>query len=323
MEKRVVIFLVLSLAVILGYDLLLKQFGLLPAPSETVQDLPLETTTTPSGGSDSPSPSAGDRTASSANAETSPRQASSEQTRVTEQTVVIETDLIRVGLQARGGVISSWELKHHHTAAPEQRPVQLVHQGAKFKEPLSLSTADTAADKILREGLHAIDTDFTTLDSAHPVGHATLRFRDSASGLMVSKRLTFHQGSYLVDVAVTVEGLTGAYDIVLGTNFGIVEWGDGFIGLIGSASMVDGKVEKETPDKEKEIERKGAVQWVALQDKYFLSVVMPQNANAAWAKKEEVDKLVSAGVRMPCASSLSRPPTGSVSVSPNNRPVNF
>ncbi len=300
MEKRVVIFLVLSLAVILGYDLLLKQLGLLPAPPETVQGPPAETTAPPSGVSDSPSPSAGDRTASSANAETSPRQASSsEQAQITEQTVIIETDVIRVGLQARGGVISSWELKHHLTAAPEQKPVQLVHQGAKFKEPLSLSTADTAADKVLREGLHAIDTDFTTLDSAHPVGHATLRFRDLASGLMVSKRLTFHQGSYLVDVAVTVEGLTGAYDIVLGTNFGIVEWGDGFIGLIGSASMVDGKVEKETPDKEKEIERKGAVQWVALQDKYFLSVLMPQNANATWAKKEEVDKLVSAGVRMP------------------------
>lgn len=34
MEKRVVIFLVLSLAVILGYDLLLKQLGLLPPPKQ-------------------------------------------------------------------------------------------------------------------------------------------------------------------------------------------------------------------------------------------------------------------------------------------------
>lgn len=32
MEKRVVIFLVLSLAIILGYDLLLKQMGWLPEP---------------------------------------------------------------------------------------------------------------------------------------------------------------------------------------------------------------------------------------------------------------------------------------------------
>src|SRR5262249_35910579 len=142
---------------------------------------------------------------------------------------------------------------------------------------------------------------FTSLDSGHPVGHATLRFRDSTSGLTVLKRLTFHQGSYLVDVSLTVEGLPGAYDVVLGTNFGIVEWGDGFIGLIGSASMVDAKVEKETPDKGKEIERKGAVQWVALQDKYFLSVLLPQGANAAWAKKED-EKLVSAGLRMPPAA---------------------
>ena len=82
---------------------------------------------------------------------------------------------------------------------------------------------------------------------------------------------------------MTVDGLSGAYDIVLGTNFGIVEWGDGFIGLIGSASLVDGKVEKETPDLE--LERKGSVQWVALQDKYFLSVLMPQGASAALAKK--------------------------------------
>jgi len=297
MERRVVIFLVLSLAVILGYDLLLKQLGLLPPP-ETVQEPPAETTSTPAGGSDvSPAAAIKDRPVSSVKPEEASRQpSSSDQAQGHERIVMIETDLVRVGLDARGGVISSWELKRHHTAPPEEKPVQLVHQGAKFKEPLSVSTSDAAADKVLREGLFAVETDFTSLDNAHPVGHATLRFQDSASGIKVLKHLTFHQGSYLVDVALTVEGLTGGYDVVLGTNFGIVEWGDGFIGLIGSASLVDGKVEKETPDNE--LERKGAVQWVALQDKYFLSVLMPQDASAALAKKEG-EKLVSAGVRMP------------------------
>ena len=298
MEKRVVIFLVLSLAVILGYDLLLKQLGLLPTPPDTVQGPPpAETTETPGSNPDVP-PSAKERDRSnpSVKPDTSVRQPSSpDQSQPPEQTVTVETDLVRVGLDARGGVISSWELKRHHTSPPDAKPVQLVHQGAKFKGPLSISTSDAAADKILRDGLYAIETDFTSLDSAHPVGHAVLRFRDAASGLTVVKHLTFHQGSYVVDVALTVEGLTGTYDVVLGTNFGIVEWGDGFIGLIGSASLVDGKVEKETPDNE--LERKGAVQWVALQDKYFLSVLMPQAATAALAKKEG-EKLVSAGVRM-------------------------
>ena len=299
MEKRVVIFLILSLAVIFGYDLLLKQFGLLPSP-ETIQEPPSEASSARPGDAGAPTstPAAdASRSAAPAKREALPRESSPPQhIPASEQVVVIETDLVRVGLDTRGGVISSWELKHHRTAPPEGQPVQLVHQGAKFKGPLSISTSEPAAEKVLSDGLYAIEADITSLDSSHPESHVTLRFQDSGSGLKVFKRLTFHQGSYLVDVAVTVEGLSGGYDVVLGTNFGIVEWGDGFIGLIGSASLVDGKVEKETPDTE--LERKGAVQWVALQDKYFLSVLMPENASAAWAKKEG-EKLVSAGVRMP------------------------
>ena len=302
MEKRVVIFLVLSLAVILGYDLLLKQLGLLPPPA-TVQEPPSEPSDTLRDNTDASTSGTGEgasRTTAPAKPEAPPQQtASSNQAQPPERTVVIETDLIRVTLDGLGGVISSWELKRHHTSPPEEKPVQLVHQGAKFKGPLSIATSDAAADKAFRDGLYEIETDFTSLDNAHTVGHATLRFQESGSGLKVVKRLTFHQGSYLVDVAVTVEGLTGGYDVVLGTNFGIVEWGDGFIGLIGSASLVDGAVQKETPDTE--MERKGAVQWVALQDKYFLSVLMPQGASAALAKKEG-DKLVSAGVRIPRAA---------------------
>lgn len=56
-------------------------------------------------------------------------------------------------------------------------------------------------------------------------------------------------------MSVALEGITDPYDVVLGTNFGIVEWGSGFIGVIGSASQVDDKVDNETP--EKELERKG------------------------------------------------------------------
>jgi YidC/Oxa1 family membrane protein insertase len=212
-----------------------------------------------------------------------------------EQTVMIETDLVRAELSNRGGTIRSWELKRYHTGLPEAKPVQLVYQGGKFKGPLSITVANADLDKVFREGLYTIEKDFTKLDAAHPVGHVTMQFHDSATHLSVEKRLTFHHDSYLVDMSFSVEGVTESYDIGLGTNFGIVEWGDGFIGLIGSASRVDDKVEKETP--EKELERKGAVQWVALQDKYFLSVLIPKAGTAAIAKTEG-EKIVSAGLRM-------------------------
>ena len=307
MDKRVVIFLVLSLAIILGFDFLLKQMGWLPepppaqdaavpAPSSAERKPTPAPVTDKDSGSTSPSvPAKSSQKSGAPSSDISPP--------ASEQTVTIETDLVRVGLSNRGGVIQSWELKRYHTAPPEKKPVQLVYQGGKFKGPLSITVANAEIDKTIREGLYGIEKDFTILDAAHPVGHVTMQFHDSATHLGVEKRLTFHNDSYVVDVSVDLEGVTEPYDVGLGTNFGIVEWGSGFIGVIGSAWRVDDKIEKETP--EKELERKGTVQWVALHDKYFISALMPKQGTAAVAKNEG-EKIVSAGVRM-AASGLASP----------------
>ena len=306
MDKRVIVFLVLSLAIILGFDFFMRQMGWLPEPPPA-QDSSVQT---PASSEQEPTPAGTvgkDVGSTSPNVPNQPGQksgaaAASVALPVSEQTVTVETDLVRVELSNLGGVIRSWELKRYNTAPPEVKPVQLVYQGGKFKGPLSLTVANADVDKMFREGLYNIEKDFTKLDAAHPVGHVTMRFHNAAAQIGVEKRLTFHHDSYLVDMSFAIEGMTESYDIGLGTNFGIVEWGDGFIGLIGSASQVDNKVEKETP--EKELERKGTVQWVALQDKYFLSVLMPKEGAAALAKTED-PKVVSAGVRMAASGAAS------------------
>lgn len=299
MEKRVVVFLVLSLAVILGYDLLLKQLGLLPTAPPAQQEAPVEGVPAVAREETSPpapsQPESGQPQSARQGAEAVSTQVSAGTSSSSERSLTIESDLIKIAVGSKGGVVTSWELKQYRTAVPEAKPVQLVYHGGKFREPLSLVTANAGIEKALREGLYDIEQDIAVIDAAHPIGHVTLRYRDPASGVTVQKSLTVRFGSYLIDVALSVQGLADPYEVVLGTNFGIVEWGDGLIGLIGSASLVDGKVEKETP--ETELERKGAVQWVALQDKYFLSVLMPQGATAALVKKEG-DKLVTGRVRM-------------------------
>ena len=306
MDKRVIVFLVLSLAIILGFDFFMRQMGWLPEPPPA-QDSSVQT---PASSEQEPTPAGTvgkDVGSTSPNVSNQPGQksgaaAASVALPVSEQTVTVETDLVRVELSNLGGVIRRWELKRYNTAPPEVKPVQLVYQGGKFKGPLSLTVANADVDKMFREGLYNIEKDFTKLDAAHPIGHVTMRFHNAAAQIGVEKRLTFHHDSYLVDMSFAIEGMTESYDIGLGTNFGIVEWGDGFIGLIGSASQVDNKVEKETP--EKELERKGTVQWVALQDKYFLSVLIPKEGASALAKTEE-PKVVSAGVRMAASGAVS------------------
>jgi len=47
--------------------------------------------------------------------------------------------------------------------------------------------------------------------------------------------------------------ITGTLATGLGTNFGIIEWTEGLIGLIGPASRVNDKIEKDLPDTEQEL----------------------------------------------------------------------
>lgn len=299
MEKRVVIFLLVSLVIIVGYEFLLKELGLLPQPPAVEESKPASAGTgTSSASRDSTSPSATQSSGSDAPITVA------ESTRAPagpppsdEQTVEVVTDLFRVRFTNRGAEIKSWELARYLTADPKQpKPVELVHQEGKFRGPLAVQTADPRVSASLRQGLYQVERDFTTLDAGHQTGHLVFTYQAPDHAVRVTKTLTFRHGSYLVDIAVKAEGLSGPIDLGLGTNFGVTEWGEGFIGLIGPATWVDDKLEKDVPDAE--AERKGAVRWVALQDKYFLSVLIPSGSGAAAALvKKEGDKLVSAGVR--------------------------
>ncbi len=295
MEKRVIVFLLLSLAIIFGYEYVLKELGLAPpAPIESDSGTMSEPVPTPAHQETGPAkpdtlqsfPPAPDAGLAGRGRSALP---------VGEETVEIDTPLYRARMASQGAVISSWELKRYRGATDDQ-PVQLVRQGSKFPAPLALTAANASLTKELQEGLYTVERDFSSLDQTHPTGRMVFRYRNDATGVWVEKELTFHADSYLVDVALRQRGVDGSVTVVLGTNFGIVEWGDGFIGLIGSASMVDGHVEKETPDSE--AERKGQVQWAALQDKYFLSVLIPKQTGTVLVKKE-ADKLVSTSVRIP------------------------
>lgn len=299
MEKRVIVFLIISLVVIIGYDFLLKEMGLVPPPEPTQEtatadrSVPIEKAAPPEGvpakSATPPSPPVVESSTPSGSVQSGTGTAGEE------QTIEVDTELFRAKFSNRGAVLKSWELKRYTTTVENGRqPVQMVYSGGRFKGPLSLITGDQAVTNDLGNALYHVTQDVSRLDSAHPVGHVTFRYHDAQRNLDVEKEFTFHHETYVVDIAVRTQGLAAPVDVTLGTNFGIVEWGEGFIGLMGSASLVDDKVLKETP--EGEAERKGDVKWSAIQDKYFLSVLMPQKASAALAKKEG-DKLVSAGVR--------------------------
>lgn len=300
MERRVIIFLVLSLVIVAGYDYLLKQLGVIPSTTEEAAPAVDSKDKLQSKTEAQPAVSATTRSVPENKATGSEGRTWEDSSRAiepsAEQVVTVETDFLRVELTNRGGVIKSWQLKRYSTETQTgPQPVQLVYHGGQFPGPLSLRISDEAATRELQQALYSVEDTGLRLDAGRPTGRVTFIYRNPKSGLAIEKTLSFRHDSYLVDVEVKTEGLQGPVDVGMGTNFGIIEWGEGFIGLIGPASMVDDKIEKETP--EQEAERSGSVQWAALQDKYFLSVIIPSQGTAVRVKKES-ERVVSSQVKV-------------------------
>ncbi|MDR4468013.1 MAG: membrane protein insertase YidC [Nitrospira sp.] len=301
MDKRVIVFLALSVTIILGYEYLLNELGLLP---ETAVSEPADQPTT----EESPS-HADTRNLESqapplqvASGESSPKpiadNANVQEVRnelTVPEVVEVETNLYRAKFTSRGAALTSWELKQYRSTHEAETLVQLVRQGSKFAQPLIVTTDDPALTKELGQGVYRVSKDFTTLDQEHPTGHVTFSYENPGTGARLQKQFTFHADSYVVDMELVQSGFSASAQVELGTNFGIVDWGEGFIGSVGAASLVDDKIEKGMPDGE--LERKGTVKWVALQDKYFISALMPKHSSSTVANNQG-EKLVSTAVRL-------------------------
>ncbi len=302
MDKRVIVFLALSVTIILGYEYLLDQLGLLP---ETTVSEPADQTTTEELPSHTDTQYLGSQTPplQTGSGESSPKpitdnvnvQEARKELTVPEM-VEVETNLYRAKFTSRGAALTSWELKEYRSIPEAETLVQLVRQGSKFAQPLTVTTEDTALTKELGQGVYRVSKDFTTLDQEHPTGHVTFSYESPGTGARLQKQFTFHADSYVVDMELVQSGLSVSTQVELGTNFGIVDWGEGFIGSVGAASLVDDKIEKGMP--EGELERKGTVKWVALQDKYFISALMPKHSSSTVANNQG-EKLVSTAVRLP------------------------
>lgn len=305
MEKRVILFLILSLLIVLGWNFLAGKMGWLPEPPpEEMQE-----TAKPGGREATPSEPVPAGEPALAREEPAREVVAPSGAPVTapppagEELIVVETDLYTARFSNRGAVIQGWELAKYTSPSEEGPvPVELMYKEGRFLKPLAIKAGDDDLTETLRDGLYRVSRDFDRLDARHPVGHLSFVYREPERGVTLEKELTFHYGSYVVDVHVRAKGLPKEWGLNLGTNFGIVEWGEGFIGIMGPAFLIGDEVEKEVPDDR--LVRTGSVRWLALQDKYFISALIPEGAQAVGVTKEG-DNLVSGYVRAPAGESAT------------------
>jgi len=299
MEKRVVIFLVLSLAIIFGYDLLLKEFGFAPFSPLPFLDQP-ENINQPENISEPPPQQTSSSGSSSLSETTLPSVQPSDPQKTfngQEQSIEIDTPLYHATLTNQGGQITHWQLKDYLDLSQEgDPPIDLMYSDGHFPGPLTVRVSDPDISHLLQKEFYTVQQQRSTLDERHPTSQIIFTYSNPEKGIQIKKELTFHYDSYVVDIALISNGLDQGLDVVLGTNFGIVDWGKRLIGFLGPAWMFGDTIEKETP--ETEMRRTGDLRWAALQDKYFMSVLIPSGAESLFVKTE-TERVASLGIGFP------------------------
>ncbi len=275
MDKRTIIFLVLSVGVLIAYPSFLRMMGLdLPtAPPPAMEQVADSTDTqapdTPRAPAPPPAPAVAQAPAAEKSAAAVPVMD------IPAQDIVVETDLYRAVFSTQGGVITSWLLKTY-LEDDKESPIHLFDPPEKdARYPLEVSVE---GNSLFSRAVYRTNRESVTV-SGDATDTLTLTRVDPATGAFVTKILTFHGDSYRVDVQMETGGM-GDYDVSLGSNFGIRTFEVVTIGFVGTANLVDGDVTREDTDdlEDETISHRGDIDWTVTEDKYFMAALIPETA---------------------------------------------
>jgi YidC/Oxa1 family membrane protein insertase len=217
-EMRSLIAAVLCLLVIAGWSLIYKP----PQPQQPPAN-PAAVTTNPASpaapGAPTPTPAPATGKAATPAAPVTIRAASAE------KSVVIESDLYRVEISNRGGVVRSWQLKNFTDDHKPPRTLDLVHADAAQQSstwPFAIALDDPQEEVSANSALYEITTAGAAPDAGavlHAPAEITMSWSDGH--LEVTKQLKFN-ASYIVDVKTTalLDGMPLRNSIIWSGGFG-------------------------------------------------------------------------------------------------------
>lgn len=291
MEKRVFLAVVLSFAVLYGYQALFLKKPVPGAPS--TQSQPSTNAASPvttAGGSVATSATAAPTPSASPNAVSGPLPASTVADSAA-RPIEVDSDTVRATFNTRGAVLTSWKLKHYLDEL--RQPVDLVAPNPPEGAPLAfaIGVEDAALTERLSQALFRPSATAVQWSGINAPAPLVFEFED-AEGLRARKVFSFAQSAgagaspYVVrlEASVSVNGVPQA--VVVHSGAGV---GDGLVSGTGSSSFLapsyvqrteaiafrDGKVTRTAATSLLPTPSPGAYGYVGIDDHYFLQVLLP------------------------------------------------
>lgn len=270
MERRVFLAILLSFAVLYGYQAFIAPK---PAPRPQSQAAPGAASVS------SANPQAG--SPSTAEPQTTPPNAAAPLVAdAAARDIVVETDAVRAVFNTRGAVLTSWTLKHYQDAAGQPLDLVPANLGPEHTRAFALITGDAALDARLASALFKPSTEgITTSGNA-----ATFAFeyRD-ASGLTARKQFEItHAGHpYLMQVTASIDrgGSPAPFKLAFGPSLGAGYNTTGSSYYYPPAALYSDGSDAErfdADDIQSQPRYQGAFRWAGVSDHYFLAAVLGQ-----------------------------------------------
>ncbi len=205
-----------------------------------------------------------------------------------EKNIVVESDLYRVELSNRGGVVRSWQLKKYTDEGNPPRTLDLVNADLARQTggwPLSLQLTDQQLESAANQGLYVVkaNSDGRATGTDNTItAPAQVEFHWSDGRLNVTKTLKFDR-SYIIGVETSVQqnGSPASYSVAWRGGFGDVTAFRAavqtlvFDGRDGSVSTITTKNVGVPNQRNVPAEVPGTFSAAGIEDLYFAAAFLP------------------------------------------------
>jgi|WetSurMetagenome_2_1015567.scaffolds.fasta_scaffold00075_14 YidC/Oxa1 family membrane protein insertase len=258
MDKNMIIAILLSILVVVGFQYVLKDYLV---PPETPKQEAVKTAEKALAEKSAPGPVVTAKAVKKAAGAKVVKEKA-------EKTIEVENDLYRAVLSSKGASVRQVELKKYKD--DNGKPVIL-----KADETLPALALG------LDDGLQYAFSDFEVVGSSVKLNEnkksadIIFEYRDKAGAVGIKRTFTFSNGDYAIAVRDEIVGI-GSYFLTLGKKFGIFDKeSSDHVGpiLLKDTELIDIKP-KDVKDGPKSYSDK--IRWIAQEDKYFAAFIVPK-----------------------------------------------
>ena len=295
MENRLLLAFVLSLAVFIGWGYFLAQIqGPLPVKEPGMEEFPEDAQAlAPKSRALGSAPSGLPKSESFQ--PTTPMPVPIDPFPGEEVLIQVSTGKTHFVISNRGGVIKQLQLPRFYD--DDGNIIDLINNPDHLTPALALQANDPEVTAILQNAHYEPSTTSIVLSEFNPEGRLTLTLNHS-SGLQVTRTYVFHFNDYMVEMDTQISAPSMAsrnlqYQVLLGPGMGgKISSQTDYIVFSGATVFANNeRIENPPEDINNTSYFKGDLQWVAFQNKYFGSALIPQQGTKSGLVLKEEDEV--------------------------------